>query len=131
MAKASTMTIPVTVEIDYTHPDLVSDDEYVPTEFENQIIAILRMHLNKSKDYGSDEDPFQNFYEAALERDCTPLEAAEGMVAKQRAAIKIRNRKIRKGADRTYTDASYDWYLDDAVYGIIKLCLYLREKDGY
>lgn len=93
-------------------------------EFESALIEMVEMHRAKSKVYGTDNDPMQNFLDIAYNTGLTPLQACEVLLGKHHAAI-----KQWWNQDESYFDTrSDDGYLDRAVYGVIALVLYKRAK---
>lgn len=101
----------------------------VDDEFEAAVADIIKMHRKKSVAYGTDEDSLQNFYDAADIAETTPLRECEAFMRKHLAALKNwwrseKNVDVNPAPNR-YSD---DGYLDRAVYSIIALVLYRRNK---
>lgn len=92
------------------------------SEFEAALIDMVRMHREKAAAYGTDKDPMQNFYNIAGITFATPLQACEVLLAKHASVVKgfLESGKIDKYSD--------DAFLDRAVYGVLSMVLYAREK---
>jgi hypothetical protein len=98
------------------------------SEFERALTSLVKTHREKSKGYGSESDPFQNFYDNAWMNSISPLLACEVLLNKHQSYL----RQWRTRADRAdpgHTEGSDDAMLDRAVYSVIALCLYRREED--
>jgi hypothetical protein len=91
------------------------------SEFEAALIEIVKMHREKTKAYGGNGDPFNNFTEVGAAEGIKPLQAAAIMGAKHRA---VKAKFIHK--KQTITSYTDDAFLDSAVYAVIDLCLYRR-----
>ena len=92
-------------------------------EFELALITIVQMHRKKAAIYGTDEDHMQNFIDGGWMTNQTPLAYGEALMAKHQAAIRIwfqRNVKSNKSTD--------DAFLDRAVYGVLQLINYRRQR---
>jgi hypothetical protein len=98
-------------------------------EFEAVLLDMIKMHRKKSVAYGSDEDPFHNFYDSADMAETTPLRECESFMRKHLAALKNWWRSEQtvtmNPVPNRYSD---DGYLDRAVYSVIALVLYRRGK---
>lgn len=98
-------------------------------EFEAALANIVAMHRVKGEQYGSKQDPLQNFYDSAEALSESPLFACEALLQKHQSRLKKwfalpRNR--RKTSDPGVDDA----FLDRAVYAVIALVLYQRCDGG-
>lgn len=93
------------------------------SEFEGALIDMVRMHRSKSKVYGSSADAFQNFYNAAMAEGTTPLQCSSMFGAKHRS---VKSDYIHR--QRQATPSTDDAFLDAAVYAVIDLILYRRER---
>jgi len=96
-------------------------------EFEAVIIDILKMHRKKSVQYGSDNDPLDNFTVGAYATNSTPLRYLEALLAKHSGALRAWfARQPDHTVDPVKTAGSNDGYIDRAVYSIIACVLYRR-----
>lgn len=93
-------------------------------EFEAALIRMVEMHRFKAGVYGSDDDPFQNFYTAAVHLATTPLAAAIMFHGKHEA-------KLTKWLQDDQPDGApgmEDMFIDRAVYSVIELVLWERRQ---
>jgi hypothetical protein len=116
----------------YTITPKVEGEEFIMldprSEFERALMSLVKTHREKSKGYGSESDPFQNFLDNAWMNGVSPLLACEVLLNKHQSFLRQwRTRADR--ADPTHTEGSDDAMLDRAVYSVIALCLYRREED--
>jgi len=91
-------------------------------EFEATLIEMVRVHRFKKSVYGSNEDPFANFYDAAHHLAMTPLEAAIAFHGKHDAKM---TKWLRDGQP-TDAPGMEDMFIDRAVYSVIELALWNR-----
>jgi hypothetical protein len=101
-----------------TNPLVLNPD----SEFDAVLIELKRMHDKKSKTYGTDEDPFNNFYDGAQRLHTSPLDVAIAYATKHDSAL----RKWLDKETREPNTASNDAMIDRAVYAVIQLVLYRR-----
>jgi len=91
------------------------------SEFEAALMSVVRMHREKSKIYGTEEDALWNFYDGAQRLNTTPLDVCISYATKHESAL----RRWMNG-NRKKTKASDDAALDRAVYAILFLIIYKR-----
>jgi len=100
-------------------PDLGLDPN---DEFEAILLEILQMHRKKSKDYGSNEDPYANV-SASREFGVQPWVGA--LIRENDKTTRIKS-FIKKRA--LANESLEDSLIDKAVYSIIALLLYRRSE---
>ena len=91
-------------------------------KFQEVVDKVIELHNKKGEDYGTDEDPHANL------RAATTLGISPWVGATLRMADKERRiAKFVKG-DELANESVYDSILDNAVYGLIRLMLYVEEN---
>ena len=95
------------------------------SEFLQALFKVQDLHDSKSKDYGTDQEAFQNVIDGANFAGIEPWVAA--MV---RANDKMgRLSKTAQGGTQEH-DSALDDFLDIATYALIGYCLYNRTERG-
>ena len=95
------------------------------SEFLQALFKVQDLHDSKSKDYGTDQEAFQNVIDGAHFAGIEPWVAA--MV---RANDKMgRLSKTAQGGTQEH-DSALDDFLDIATYALIGYCLYNRTERG-
>ena len=95
------------------------------SEFLQALFKVQNLHDSKSKDYGTDQEAFQNVIDGATFAGIEPWVAA--MV---RANDKMgRLSKTAQGGIQEH-DSALDDFLDIATYALIGYCLYNRTERG-
>lgn len=95
------------------------------SEFLQALFKVQDLHDSKSKDYGTDQEAFQNVIDGATFAGIEPWVAA--MV---RANDKMgRLSKTAQGGTQEH-DSALDDFLDIATYALIGYCLYNRTERG-
>jgi hypothetical protein len=103
------------------------------SEFERALMSLVKTHRVKSKGYGSESDPYQNFLDNSWMNSVSPLLACEILLNKHQSFLRQWRARTHNTAVVTatemvpHTDGSDDAMLDRAVYSVIALCLYNRE----
>ena len=95
-------------------------------EWYEAVKSASEMHLLKSKMYGLNTDPYENFYLGARINGLTPLQQGEALMSKHQAALSLWRVRWGSAGDPPTTSASDDGIIDRAVYAIINLILYRR-----
>jgi hypothetical protein len=121
----------------YTITPKVEGEEFIMldprSEFERALMSLVKTHREKSKGYGSESDPFQNFLDNSWMNSVSPLLACEILLNKHQSFLRQWRARTHNTAVVTatemvpHTDGSDDAMLDRAVYSVIALCLYNRE----
>jgi hypothetical protein len=91
-------------------------------EFDAILIDLKRMHAKKAKQYGTESDPHDNFYDGAIRLHTTPLDVCLTYATKHESAL----RKWLDGDRLHETAASNDAVIDRTVYAILFMILYRR-----
>lgn len=99
--------------------------ERTDPEWVQVLHQMTRIHDAKQKDYGGDEDPYANIA-SAQDLGIPPYVSA---TIRMRDKEKRISKAIRTGVPPT-NDSTDDDMLDSAVYGVIRLILWGRERNA-
>lgn len=91
-------------------------------EFKAVLAEVLALHARKCKDYGSDEDPYENVARSAR-WGCAPWVGASIRMGDKEKRLE-EAAKGKQLANETVEDSMRD----NIVYGVIRLILYRRER---
>lgn len=112
-----------------SYPQVHTTDASVDTEtldptdpFERILIEAVRLNRKKRHDYSAGEDPWQNFYDSAVQVNDTPGKSVETLIATKQARL----RSLLFTGKEPANEAIRDTLIDRLVYSVIAISLFDR-----